>query len=129
MATFNKIEDIEAWQLARQLCQEIQAICEQTPLGKDFKLRDQINAAAGSVMDNIAEGFGRGGNKEFIHFLEVGNASCLETQSQLYRVSDKRYIDQQRFDRLYRLSKRTGGAILGLIRYLQQSNLRGPRFN
>jgi four helix bundle protein len=128
MPTFKRIEDIEAWQLARQLCKEIQNVCNKTHLGKDFRLRDQVNASAGSIMDNIAEGFGRGGNKEFIHFLEIAHASCLETQSQLYRIIDKQYIDDPWFESLYRLSKRTGGAILGLIRYLKQSNLRGPRF-
>jgi four helix bundle protein len=129
MATFKRIEDIEAWQLARELCREIQRMIADTPLGKDFKLRDQISAASGSIMDNIAEGFGRGGNKEFIHFLEISHASCMETLSQLYRVSDKGFISESTFEKLYRLAKRTGAATLGLIRYLTQSAIRGPRFH
>ncbi|RYZ46443.1 MAG: four helix bundle protein [Sphingobacteriales bacterium] len=128
MATFNRKEDIEAWQLARQLCQEVQAVCVRTELRKDVNLRDQISASSGSVMDNIAEGFGRGGNREFFQFLEIAHASCLETQSQLYRVLDKCYIDEAWFERVYRLSKRTSGAIVGLIRYLQLCEIRGPRF-
>ncbi|TCJ18801.1 four helix bundle protein [Flaviaesturariibacter flavus] len=128
MPTFKRIEDIEAWQLARSLFREILQICEETGLAKDFKLRDQIKASSGSVMDNIAEGFGRGGNKEFVQFLEVSHASCTETQSQLYRVLDNRFIDQERFDHIYNIAKRTDGAVLGLIRYLQSSDFRGPRF-
>ncbi|RYZ21504.1 MAG: four helix bundle protein [Chitinophagaceae bacterium] len=128
MGTFTQIEEIDAWRLARELCREVQLICKETDLAKDFKLKDQIRRSSSSIMDNIAEGFGRGGNREFIHFLEISLGSCKETQSQLYRVRDSDYIDQPRFERVYRLSKRTSGAITGLIYYLQGSTFRGPRF-
>jgi four helix bundle protein len=128
MATFTCFEEIISWQLARTLCKDIYKISKETGLSRDFKLRDQINASSGSVMDNIAEGFGRGGNKEFIQFLEVAHASGTENQSQLYRVLDRQYIDQAAFDQLYRLSYRTKKAIIELINYLKGSDLRGPRF-
>lgn len=100
MATLTKFEDIKAWQKARFFCQEIFLIIEQTKLAKDFKLKEQINGSSGSVMDNIAEGFGRGGNLEFIQFLEISHASACESQSQLYRMLDRKYITEEKFKNL-----------------------------
>ncbi|GAB4093191.1 four helix bundle protein [Flaviaesturariibacter terrae] len=128
MPTFKRFEDIIAWQLARELCKEIRRISLESDLSRDFKLRDQVNASSGSIMDNIAEGHGRGGNKEFIQFLEFAHASGAETQSQLYRILDRDYVTQDEFDRLYRLCGRAKAAILNLINYLKGSNFRGPRF-
>jgi four helix bundle protein len=128
MATFKKFEELQSWQIARVLCQKINWISNNTSLSKDFSLRNQINAAAGSVMDNIAEGFGRGGNAEFIQFLEVANGSINEVQSQLYRALDKGYITLELFNDLYELAELVKSKILGLVRYLQSSEVRGPRF-
>jgi four helix bundle protein len=129
MATFRNLEEITAWQLARQLCKEVDVICRETALGKNYKLRDQIQGASESIMHNIAEGFGRGGNREFIQFLEIAHASSLETKSQLYRIFDLNYIDQSWFDKVHLLTKRTKGAIFELVKYLRQSNRRGPKFD
>jgi four helix bundle protein len=93
-----RFEDLEIWQDARELCKSIKRITTETPLCRDFKLRDQIRAASGSVMDNIAEGFERGGNKEFIQFLSISKGSCGETRSQGYRAFDYNYIDQVLLD-------------------------------
>ncbi|RYY63514.1 MAG: four helix bundle protein [Chitinophagaceae bacterium] len=128
MSTFKRFEDIVAWQLARQLCQEIQRIVTTTGLGRDFKLRDQIRDSSDSIKNNIAEGHGRGGNAEFVQFLEVAHASCAETQSQLYSLLDRGYVDQQEFQKLHFLAYRTSKAIYSLIVYLRQSPVRGPRF-
>lgn len=128
MATFNRFEDIEAWQKARILCQNIQKIIIGSDLLKDYKLKDQINGSSGSIMDNIAEGFGRGGNLEFIQFLEVSHASACETQSQLYRVLDRNYIDQNLFHELYNLADEIKKMILSLIKYLTTSGFKGPKF-
>lgn len=68
MATIKRFEDIEAWQKARILAKEIYKLSIETDLGKDFRFRDQVNASAGSSMDNIAEGFERGGKLELINF-------------------------------------------------------------
>lgn len=76
MATIKRFEDIEAWQKARVLARQIYILSVETGLGKDFRFRDQVNAAAGSVMDNIAEGFERGGKLELINFLTIAKGSC-----------------------------------------------------
>ena len=128
MATFKKFEDIEAWKKARLLCNKIFLVTTSTELNKDFKLKEQIKGSSGSIMDNIAEGFGRGGNSEFIQFLEYANASACETQSQLYRISDRNYTNKNTFEELYKLVEEIKSMIIGLINYLQKSEFRGVKF-
>ncbi|GAA4319485.1 four helix bundle protein [Flaviaesturariibacter amylovorans] len=111
--------------MARRLCQEIDVIIAETGLGREFKLHDQVRAAAGSITDNIAEGFGRGGNREFIQFLEVAHGSCAGTKSQIYRIVDRQYITEECLEGLLLLNARTGKAIDALIAYLQQCEIRG----
>ena len=89
MGTIKRFEDIEAWQKARILCKEIYQITVSTELGKDYRFRDQINASAGSIIDNIAEGFDRGGRNEFINFLSIAKATCAELKFQPYRIIDR----------------------------------------
>ncbi|MEN0051892.1 MAG: four helix bundle protein, partial [Bacteroidota bacterium] len=82
MTTFKRFEEIEAWRLARELENKIWKCSNDGTFGKDYGLKNQINRSTGSVMDNIAEGFGRGGNKEFIQFLCISRASNDEVRSQ-----------------------------------------------
>jgi four helix bundle protein len=128
MATLNKFEEIKAWQKARLFCREIFVVCEETKLARDYKLRDQIGGSSGSIMDNIAEGFGRGGNLEFIQFLEISHASACESQSQLYRIADRIYISQDKFNELYELVEEIKRMILALIKYLSKSPMTGPKY-
>lgn len=128
MASFKKFEDIQAWQKARLLWQKIKQVSKDTDLRKDFRLKDQICASAGSVMDNIAEGFGRGGNAEFIQFLEIANGSICEVQSQLYRVLDSNYISQNHFEELYNLANEIRGKLLAFIAYLKSSGFKEPKY-
>lgn len=92
MATVNKFEDLEIWKLSRMLCNDINKIANSSDLRTDYKLYSQIDGSSGSVMDNIAEGFERNGNRKFIQFLSISKASCGETRSQLYRVLDRNCI-------------------------------------
>jgi len=96
--------------------------------GRDFALRDQIRRAVVSVMSNIAEGFGRGGAREFIQFLSVARGSASEVNAQLYVALDQGYVTQQEFERLHEQVTRTGSVISGLIRYLQKTKLRGSKY-
>ena len=97
MATFNRFEEIVAWQKARVLCKTINDYTQKGLFSKDFKLISQIKSSSGSAMDNIAEGFERGGNKEFTQFLSISKGSVGETRSQLYRALDNEYISENEF--------------------------------
>ncbi len=128
MATFKRFEDMEAWQAAKSLCSQILEIIQHTELNRVYALRNQIDASSGSVMDNIAEGFGRGGNVEFINFLTIAHASACECQSQLYRVVERKYINDQKFKDVYTVADEAKNKITGLIKYLQKSDFRGPKY-
>ena len=92
MATIKRFEELMIWKKARILCSEIHVLISVAPFSKDYKLKEQINGASGSIMDNIAEGFGRQGKLEFIQFLIYASGSACETKSQLYRALDRNYI-------------------------------------
>lgn len=93
MSKAQKFEELEIFQSARNLCKEVYAITKEGGFNKDIRFAQQIHASAGSVMDNIAEGFEREGNKEFINFLYIAKGSCGEVRSQIIRASDVGYID------------------------------------
>lgn len=128
MATIERFEQIEAWKLARELSKEIYWITNNTDLAKDFGLKNQMRDSSGSIMDNIAEGFERGGNKEFIQFLGIAKGSAGELKSQLYRTLDQKYIDQKLFQKLYNKTENVCKLIMGLIKYLKSSNYKGVKF-
>jgi len=94
MARIEKFEDIEAWQQARQFAKAVNAVTSEEKFAHDFGLRDQIQRAAVSVMSNIAEGFERGGVREFIQFLFIAKGSTAEVQAQPYMALDVGYIKQ-----------------------------------
>lgn len=100
MATIKRFEDLEIWQEARRLSKIINKISIETDLKTDFKLKEQIKSSSGSVMDNIAEGFERDGNIEFKQFLSIAKGSAGEARSQLYRVFDYGYVNQELLDEL-----------------------------
>lgn len=128
MATINKFEDLEIWQEARTLVKEIYRITIETDLKNDFKFRDQIRASAGSIMDNIAEGFERNGNQEFRQFLSVAKGSAGEVRSQLYRALDCNYITQDDFDILKINCENLSGKINNFISYLNKKEFKGTKF-
>lgn len=128
MATIQNFEDLIVWQKSRILCKEIFELITSGKFARDFSLRDQISRSSGAVMDNIAEGFGRMGNNEFINFLSYSYASVLETKSQLYRVLDRSYLSKDRLDELLILIEEIKKMINSLITYLDKSDFRGQKF-
>lgn len=128
MSTIKLFEDIKAWQKARELTNIIYKMTSMPVFRSDFPLRDQMRRAAVSIISNIAEGFERGGDKEFIHFLSIAKGSAAEIQSQLYIALDTQLIDQTLFQKLYNETKETGCIIGGFMRYLQQSKKGGMKF-
>jgi len=123
-----RFEDLEIWQEARSLCKQVCKINRQNPFCNDYKLRDQIRTSSGSVMDNIAEGFERNGNKEFMQFLSISKGSCGECRSQSYRAFDYDYIDSEILDDLVLRTSNLSKKIYKLMLYLRNSNLSGPKF-
>ncbi len=121
MAKINRFEDLQSWQKARQLANYIYDLTEQPKFSKDFKLRDQIQGAAGSVMHNIAEGFDSGTNPEFIRFLKMSRRSASEVQSELYLALDRKYITDENLNTAYSLATESKRLVNGMIAYLRKS--------
>ena len=128
MATIRRFEDMEIWKEARQLSYEIYQFTLNGPVSSDFKFRDQIRVAAGSVIDNIAEGFERSGRLEFINFLGFAKGSTWEVRSQLYRALDQNYIADENFNALHERFLKLGANIAGFIAYLNKSEFKGSKF-
>jgi four helix bundle protein len=128
MASIRKFEEIEAWQKARELAKAIYAVTKDGAFARDFGLRDQIRRAAVSIMSNIAEGFGRGGNKELTQFLSIAKGSVAEVQSQLFVAQDVGYLNPTQFKALYEKAETTARLIGGLIRYLRKNNFKGSKY-
>ncbi|EDP97237.1 four helix bundle protein [Kordia algicida OT-1] len=128
MATIKQFEDLEIWKLARILCQDIFKIGNSSDLKTDYKLYNQINVSSGSIMDNIAEGFERNGNREFIQFLSIAKASCGETRSQLYRILDRKYITSETFETLKTATLVLSKKISAFINYLSKSDMKGSKY-
>ena len=116
-----RFEDIDGWQLARELTRQVYAVAMRGAFAKDFGLRDQITRASGSAMHNIAEGFDGGSNAEFVKFLRYSQRSCSEVQSQLYVALDQTYISQDEFDSIYKRAALTHAKVGGFIRYLSST--------
>jgi len=128
MEKIERFEDIESWKKARELTRMVYKISASGEFAKDFGLRDQVRRASVSIMSNIAEGFERGGNKEFIQFLANSKGSCGELRDQLYAAVDEKYISAEQFETLCSQAIEISRMIPGLMRYLKQSEMRGAKF-
>lgn len=124
-----RFEDLEIWQEARTLCKFVYEITSKEPFSKDYKFRDQMRASAGSTMDNISEGFDRGGNKEFYQFLSVSRGSAGEVRSQSYRAYDVKYITQEEFDELLEQTDSISRKTYNLMLHLKSSNKKGLKYS
>ena len=128
MAKIEKFEDIEGWKQARQITKLIYQISCEKAFNRDFALRAQIRRAAISIVSNIAEGFERGGDKEFLQFLPLPKGSCGEVPAQLYVALDQNYINEHQFTLISNKLLETSRTISGFMKYLQQSEFKGNKF-
>jgi len=127
MSGIGCFEDIEVWQKARELTREIYVLSNEGLFARDFGLRDQIRRASVSIMSNIAEGFERGSNKEFIQYLYIAKGSAGEVRAQLYVALDQIYINQASFNSLNKNATEISRMLSGLINYLNKSNFKGEK--
>ena len=128
MAKIERFEDLVSWQKARELNRLVYKVSKNVHFAKDFGMRDQIRRASISVMSNIAEGFERGGDKEFVQFLSTAKGSCGEVRCQLYAALDENYLSETEFNQLYEQSREVSRLISGFMAYLRRSEFRGSKF-
>jgi len=128
MGRILKFEDLEIWRLAREICQNIEFLIQNTNLKTNYSLKDQIDRSSGSVMDNIAEGFERNGNKEFIHFLSIAKGSAGEVKSQSYRALDKKLISEEQHLKLNEMIELEKNKIGSMMNYLSNCEIKGLKF-
>ncbi|QSW89976.1 four helix bundle protein [Flavobacterium endoglycinae] len=128
MAKIEKFEDLEIWRLAREICQQIENLIQSTNLKTNYSLRDQIDRSSGSIMDNIAEGFERNGNREFINFLSIAKGSAGEVKSQSYRAFDKKLINEEQHLKLNEKVELVKNKIGAMMNYLNKCEIKGLKF-
>ena len=128
MSKITRFEDLLTWQKARELTRVILALTKSDEFSRDFALKDQLCRAVISVPANIAEGFERDGNREFVKFLSIAKGSAGEVRSLLYLAMDLGYISSDQMDESITLSLETARLIGGMIRYIQGSNKKGRKF-
>ena len=128
MAKVQTFEELIVFQKARMLCKAIYELTNVQPFKSDYRFVQQIRAAAGSVMDNIAEGFERDGNKEFVNFLYIAKGSCGEVKSQLLRASDVGFIEKEIYDELSQQCMEIGKLLFSLISSIRQSDVTGIKY-
>ncbi len=128
MATIERFEEIVSWKESRILNQVLGDLIDTGKFKHCYRLINQIEGSAGSIMDNIAEGFERGGNKEITQFLYIAKGSCGELRSQLYRALDRKYIMQFEFDNFSQQAMKISSLIQKLINYLETSETKGIKY-
>ena len=128
MEKIRRFEDLEIFQIARGLCKDIYIITDAESFKCDYRFTQQIRAAAGSIMDNIAEGFERNGNKEFVNFLYIAKGSCGEVRSQILSANDVGYIDDVTFRQLYDRTLELGRKIYNLAQKIKDTGIPGSKY-
>jgi len=128
MATVHRFEDLEIWQLARKLYQKISKLAGKIKQNHDYRFADQMKSAAGSIMDNIAEGFERNSRLEFLNSLSISKGGSGELKSQLYRAIDDIYLNKIEFEELYEDTDKVSKKIANFVKYLNSSKIKGLKF-
>ena len=128
MGKIQKFEVLEIWSLAREICQLVEFLIQNTNLKTNYSLRDQIDRSSGSIMDNIAEGFERNGNREFIQFLSIAKGSAGEVKSQSYRAFDKNLITKEQHFKLNEIVELEKNKIGAMMNYLNNCEMKGLKF-
>jgi four helix bundle protein len=128
MATVNRFEDLEIWQLARKLYAKISIVTERLREKREFRFAEQMKSAAGSIMDNIAEGFERSSRLEFLNAQSISKGECGELKSQIYRCLDDKYISETEFSDLYKQTDVLTKKIAAFIIYLNSCETKGLKF-
>ncbi len=129
MATIKRFEDMEIWQFSAELDVEIfRLVTDNEIIARDFKLKGQMLGSSGSIMDNIAEGFERGGNREFIQFLSFSKGSAGELRSQLRRCYNRGYISEEMQNQLIFKCEKISEKLNNFMKYLNRSDYKGHKF-
>ena len=128
MASVKDFEELAIFQKARELSKKIYPVTNREVFKSDYRFVQQIRAAAGSIMDNIAEGYERTGNKEFINFLYIAKGSCGEVRSQLIRANDIGYLTPEEYKELYIECRKLSAGIMNFIKELKSSELSGAKY-
>ena len=129
MARIERFEDLEIWKLAKDIANQIYDLTSVGKFSQDYVLRDQIRRAVVSIFSNIAEGFERNGNKEFLQFLSIAKASCGEVRAQLIFARDREYLSANQFESILQNLLSLSNQIGGFCKYLRQTEIKGSKFN
>jgi four helix bundle protein len=128
MAAVRDFEELAIFQKARELSKKIYPFTNREGFKSDYRFVQQIRAAAGSIMDNIAEGFERAGNKEFLNFLYIAKGSCGEVRSQLIRAKDVGYLNSEEYEELYIECRKLSAGIMNFIKEIKASDITGAKY-
>ncbi len=128
MATVKDFEELAIFHKARELSKKIYPVTNRESFKSDYRFVQQIRAAAGSIMDNIAEGFERTGNKEFLNFLYIAKGSCGEVRSQLIRANDAGYLTSEEYEELYTECRKLSAGIMNFIKEIKASDITGAKY-
>src|SRR5439155_5049905 len=128
MTRIQRFEDLDAWKIARELTKNVYGLTRNDRFSRDYGLKDQICRSSVSIMSNVAEGFERDGDKEFVNFLSIAKGSAGETRSLLYVALDQEYISEAEFNIVSARAIENSRVISGLSHYLRQSELKGRKF-
>lgn len=123
-----RFEDLEVWINAKDFAVLVYKLTEQGDFKKDFGLKDQLRRASVSIVSNVAEGFERNGNKEFIQFLSIAKGSAGEVRAQLYIAKELNYISVEDFNKLNEKITQVSKMLSGFMNYLKQSELKGSKY-